>query len=252
MSMLFDWQTLALQTANFAILVWLLHRFLYKPVLRMVDARRAEIQRGYDAAAAAQEQAKAQLDAIQTERAGIAAERDAALKAAAAQAEQAARQRAARAEADADALLDACAQDTGRRTRPGLGGSAQRGTRTGSRCRPAPAGGNPRPSLRTEAWLERIAQHLARLSQAERDRTGRRFPRRHRGHQCAACRRKRRQPGAHRLQRQLGDGASIRFGVDPQLVAGAELHFATAVLRFSWQSALVTIRAELEAHADAG
>jgi len=39
----FDWSTFALQTANFAILVWLLHRFLYRPVLRLLDARRAEI-----------------------------------------------------------------------------------------------------------------------------------------------------------------------------------------------------------------
>ncbi len=36
--MQFDWSTFALQTVNFAILVWLLHRFLYKPVLRLVDA----------------------------------------------------------------------------------------------------------------------------------------------------------------------------------------------------------------------
>ena len=38
----FDWWTLALQTINFAILAWLLHRFLYKRVLRVIDARRAE------------------------------------------------------------------------------------------------------------------------------------------------------------------------------------------------------------------
>jgi hypothetical protein len=41
----FDWSTLALQTVNFAILVWLMHRFLYRPVLRLIDARRAEIDK---------------------------------------------------------------------------------------------------------------------------------------------------------------------------------------------------------------
>jgi len=33
----FDWSTFALQTVNFAILVWLLHRFLYRPVLRLLE-----------------------------------------------------------------------------------------------------------------------------------------------------------------------------------------------------------------------
>ena len=35
-----DWWTIALQTVNFVILVWLLQRFLYRPVLR--DDRRAQ------------------------------------------------------------------------------------------------------------------------------------------------------------------------------------------------------------------
>ena len=38
-TMHFDWSTFALQTVNFAVLVWLLHRFLYRPVL--ADDRRA-------------------------------------------------------------------------------------------------------------------------------------------------------------------------------------------------------------------
>ena len=85
-----DAWTIGLQTVNFAVLVWLLHRFLYKPVLRMIDTRRAEIQQHYDAVKAAEEQAQARLAAIVSERAGIAAEREAALKTAAAQAEEAA------------------------------------------------------------------------------------------------------------------------------------------------------------------
>ena len=54
----FDWSTFALQTVNFAILVWLLHRFLYKPVLALVDARRAEIDRQFAEVHAAQAQAE--------------------------------------------------------------------------------------------------------------------------------------------------------------------------------------------------
>ena len=78
-----DWWTIGLQTVNFAVLVWLLHRFLYKPVLGIIDARKAELQRQYDDARATKDKATAYLAGIEAERAGIDAEREAALKAAA-------------------------------------------------------------------------------------------------------------------------------------------------------------------------
>jgi len=37
--MLLDWFTIAAQALNFLILVWLLKRFLYKPILNAIDAR---------------------------------------------------------------------------------------------------------------------------------------------------------------------------------------------------------------------
>ncbi len=37
--MLFDWFTVAAQVVNFLILVWLMKRFLYKPILHAIDAR---------------------------------------------------------------------------------------------------------------------------------------------------------------------------------------------------------------------
>ena len=41
--MLIDWFTVAAQTANFLILVWLLKRFLYAPILNAIDAREKRI-----------------------------------------------------------------------------------------------------------------------------------------------------------------------------------------------------------------
>jgi F-type H+-transporting ATPase subunit b len=41
--MLIDWFTVAAQVVNFLILVWLLKRFLYKPILRAIDAREQQI-----------------------------------------------------------------------------------------------------------------------------------------------------------------------------------------------------------------
>src|SRR5271154_4625833 len=41
--MLIDWFTVGAQALNFLILVWLLKHFLYKPILRAIDAREKKI-----------------------------------------------------------------------------------------------------------------------------------------------------------------------------------------------------------------
>ena len=41
--MLIDWFTVVAQAVNFIILVWLLKRFLYKPILDAIDAREKRI-----------------------------------------------------------------------------------------------------------------------------------------------------------------------------------------------------------------
>ena len=41
--MLIDWFTVGAQALNFIILVWLMKRFLYKPILDAIDAREKQI-----------------------------------------------------------------------------------------------------------------------------------------------------------------------------------------------------------------
>src|SRR3974377_298212 len=41
--MLIDWFTVCAQVVNFLLLIWLLKRFLYKPILGAMDAREKEI-----------------------------------------------------------------------------------------------------------------------------------------------------------------------------------------------------------------
>ncbi len=58
-----DWITVAAQIANFLVLVWLLKRFLYRPILDGIDAREAEItQRMSEAQEAKGKAAAAQED----------------------------------------------------------------------------------------------------------------------------------------------------------------------------------------------
>jgi F-type H+-transporting ATPase subunit b len=54
----FDWSTFALEVVNFLILVWLLKRFLYRPVLSMVEKRREAVQKRLQDAQQAREEAR--------------------------------------------------------------------------------------------------------------------------------------------------------------------------------------------------
>ncbi len=61
----FDWLTFGFEIVNFLVLVWLLHRLLYRPVLAMIQRRRDEIAAAARAAEAQQaeaEQRKAEYD----------------------------------------------------------------------------------------------------------------------------------------------------------------------------------------------
>ncbi len=63
--MLIDWFTVGAQALNFIILVWLLKRFLYKPILDAIDAREQRIANELAGAAAKQAEAQQECDEFQ-------------------------------------------------------------------------------------------------------------------------------------------------------------------------------------------
>jgi F-type H+-transporting ATPase subunit b len=63
--MLIDWFTVAAQTLNFLILVWLMKRFLYKPIRNAIDAREKRIAAELADADAKKAAAKKERDAFQ-------------------------------------------------------------------------------------------------------------------------------------------------------------------------------------------
>lgn len=60
--MLIDWFTIFAQIVNFLILVWLMKRFLYKPILRAIDAREKFIADKISDAEAVKVEARRELD----------------------------------------------------------------------------------------------------------------------------------------------------------------------------------------------
>jgi F-type H+-transporting ATPase subunit b len=256
-----DWWTIALQTVNFAVLVFVLHRFLYKPVLRMIDARKGEIDRQFSDAKAAEDKAKAHLADVELERAGIVTEREAALKSAAAQAQEAAKARGAKAKREAQALLDEARKTIVAEREHALdearGAALDLGVEFALRLLSEVPGpfrmeGWIEP-FRSESWIERIEEYLNALPSQDLESLIRQLAERNSLTIVTASPLppETAEEWRKRLRRSLGEGATIAFGVDPKLIAGAELHFPAAVLRFSWQSALAALRSEVDGHADA-
>lgn len=54
-----DWSTFLLEIVNFLVLVWLLKRFLYRPVMTVIEARKAAVAKTVDDAGRLQSEAKA-------------------------------------------------------------------------------------------------------------------------------------------------------------------------------------------------
>ena len=63
--MLIDWFTVAAQALNFLILVWLMKRFLYKPIQGAIDSREKHIAAALADADAKKSQAQAERDEFQ-------------------------------------------------------------------------------------------------------------------------------------------------------------------------------------------
>ena len=99
--MLIDWFTVGAQALNFAILVWLMKRFLYQPILDAIDAREQRIATELARAGRQKKEAQPERDAFQRknddfdqQRAGLLKQAGDAADAARAQLTQAARQAA--------------------------------------------------------------------------------------------------------------------------------------------------------------
>ncbi|MDR3370531.1 F0F1 ATP synthase subunit B [Rhodoferax sp.] len=67
--MLFDWFTVGAQVLNFLVLVWLMKRFLYKPVLDAIDAREKRIAQSLADAALKDAAAQKERDEFQAKNA---------------------------------------------------------------------------------------------------------------------------------------------------------------------------------------
>ena len=98
-----DWWTLGLQTVNALVLIWLLSRFLFRPMASILADRKAAAAKLMDEAASAESSARALQQKAQAALDNIASDRTASIRAAAAEADEA-----------RNALLEATRSDAAR------------------------------------------------------------------------------------------------------------------------------------------
>jgi F-type H+-transporting ATPase subunit b len=239
--MRFDWTTLLLQTVNLLVLVWLLQRFLFRPVMAIIAERRRAADALLADAEAACDAARAEADRIAKRRQSLAAEGDQLMADAHASAEAErmellaqARQEAARTQQAAETTLD---QERLRQRRALEAEARQLAVTIAARllARLPPQAATAALLEMLDAWLAALpAADLANLAQgplevataATLDEPAQ-----------AAC--------TAMLQRRLGDGLRLRFVADRSLIAGVELRGPHARLRNTWRADLDRIAEEL-------
>jgi len=243
--MRFDWSTLALQLVNFAILVWLLQRFLYRPVLRLLDARRTALEHEHVEAASAAETAKRQLSELRAQRAGIAGERAQALARAQEESRQLLTTRREQAEHEAATLMEE-ARRTLTHEREQVLEEARRAALDLAADMARRVLAEIPESLRVQAWLERIERHLGSLSPAERAALASELtvasPLKVLTARSLADQAE--ETWRLGLRTALGSEVSVVFETAPALIAGAELHFPHAKLSFSVAGAIAALQQE--------
>ncbi len=240
-----DWWTLALQTVNVLILIWILSKFLFRPVVGIIDERRAAAAKVLADAEALKKQAVAARDAAEAESANIAAGRDNVLRQAAEDAEvqRAAALASAREEVD---QLRAAAETEMRRTR-----AAEEAAVSDSAAKLAVdiAGkllARLPDSARVDGFIEGLAKALVSLPEASRDGLGGAATPRLTAARALTAQET--QSCRAAFAKALGRPLDFVVAVDPDLIAGLELETPHAVVRNSFRSDLAHIVEELTSH----
>ena len=241
-----DWWTLGLQAVNALVLIWLLARFLYRPVVDAIAARQQAAGKLLADAQAAKAAAESEREQAAAEAARLAARRGDALKAAEAEAATAKSALLAAAQADADKLRAAAKAEIEAERRTEAQAAEDRAGRLAVDIAGKLLDRLPREA-RVAAFIDGIATGLAQLPEGTRaslgaDGTSVRLTaaRAVTPQEVEACRKA--------LAAVLGHPVLLEVAVEPELIAGLELEAPHAVVRNSFRADLIRLRSELVHH----
>jgi F-type H+-transporting ATPase subunit b len=242
--------TIALQAINFLILVWILNRFLYKPVARMIANRQRQIEYAFAQAAAKEREAEQDQRRYEMLIEGIDGERQRVLADAKASAEEDCRRLVDLARVQADEIKAAMhhESDTERDAIASAASDWAIGTAVTLSTHLL---NDLSPSAPLDVFLERILRELRALP----------------ADQLADLRSSvaeeadlivltaqtldevEQRRWQVRLRDELGVDIRLSFRTDPSLIAGVEMRFPHAVIAHSWRETLEAARQDMIDHA---
>jgi F-type H+-transporting ATPase subunit b len=235
-----DFWGLTLQAINFAVLAWLLRRFLYRPILAMIDQRQALVEKDFHEARQARHQAEVHLKGYEERIAEIAAERELLLAEARTHIEVERREVLVHAETEAASVIENQRRALEEERRAAADQLGQRAIDLGLELARQLLSSFSSAAI-AEALLEGMCRRLDELPPERlRDRGPTLVVGTAPALDEAAQTRWR-----ERLGRYLDPGTEMVFVHDEALIAGAELRFPSLVIVFSWRDSLEQARASM-------
>ncbi|MGE0284282.1 MAG: F0F1 ATP synthase subunit B [Rhizobiaceae bacterium] len=243
-----DTWSLALQTVNFLVLIWLLRRFLFRPVLNLVDQRRKALEATLADAASRQAEAAALGKTYADKLAGLSEERERLLGETRSAASQERAEVLSRAEGEARKIVESGKAEAAKE----LGTlSKQVAQRIGSlavdlaeRILSQTTGANVDDVLfhRLEKGLLDLTpdQRASLITEIDKDD----------GLVIVTARvlsQNARSQLTERLTKFAAPFAKAKFAVEPDLIAGAEIRYGRGVMSFTWRKTLEQSRQLLDA-----
>ncbi len=241
-----DWWTLALQTINLLVLVWLLGRFLFRPIARIVEERQATVTKALDEAKAMCEKAEQAEVAARDAAAKLAAERSATLDKAQAAAEDEKARLTGEARDEARKLIAQAEDEIGRMRKAAADADDKRASELAVDIAAHLFDRLPEDA-RVAGFAKGLADALAALPDEARGEIG--------GDGRPVTLKAARELTADELQScrkaiasALGREVDVAVSVEPDLIAGLEIEAPHTIVRNSLRADLGRIAGEL-AHA---
>jgi len=248
----FSWWTFSLQAVNFLILIWLLRRFLFKPVAAIVARRKEEIARGMTEVSVEKQKALNMQHDLQAQLASIEAERQKALEEQRAQLVDERKKMLDEARTEAEKIRSQAAarlsEERAAATQELFAQIIELAVKLAERLLRELA-----VTSLDHTFLTRVLDYIDHLPAQERDALAS-----HLGESSVEI------TTAHpldageeaewreQLEKRIGAKAEMRFRANPALIAGAEITFPNAILRFNWRDALATAAKEINRNEHAG
>jgi len=247
----FDWWTFLLQVVNFLILVWLLQRFLYKPINAAIMRRQEEVNLASDTTLLAQKYAHETNEFYSEKVSDLTRQSDEIMDRARQTATEEQQEILTHARDEAADLLVRARDKIDAERREALLDLKSQATDIAVELAKVVLN-NAAPQATNDAFLDRAIDYLEAMTPSERAALKNQLDSEHSLYIMTALPldNAEQTKWRNRLLGLLSVQTNIEFSQDDELIAGVEIHFPHSILRFNWQDTLNGLQRNLRQHAD--